>query len=312
MAGDRSVRVAKATCHPCLVIQPAVGETTRQSEEFSVRNPPDVISNIIDTLSTHVEVSAVALGGSRVVSGGDADSDYDVYVFVDAEVDLGLRRSLAERFDSAPEIGNSWFGPGDEWRDRTSGAAIDLMFWERQWFEERIRDVIELHMPSLGYTTSFWYTLRHAIPLFDRGGWLAEMRQLAATPYPDTLQRNIVAWNHPLLRTTRSSYRHQLELAVRRDDPVSMQHRVTALLASIFDIVFALNRALHPGEKRLLAHAAGLDAVPDDIDQRVRALIRAAADPDHANLLAAVDALCDTIDEAIRHNGLAHIIEREA
>ena len=81
-----------------------------------MRNPPDVISNIIDTLSTHAEVSAIALGGSRVVSREDADSDYDVYAFVDAEVDLDFRRRLAEQFDSAPEIGNTWFGPGESRR----------------------------------------------------------------------------------------------------------------------------------------------------------------------------------------------------
>ena len=272
---------------------------------------PESIRAAVGHLSTHPGVSAIALAGSRSGPHADDESDHDVYVYVDTAIPLALRRELAERFDPAPEIGNTWFGPGDEWTDRHSGTAIDLIYWDRKWFEREIRDVIERHRPSLGYSTALWHTLRHSVPLFDRDGWLASLRQLATTPYPDELRRAIVAWNHPLLRTTRSSHRHQIELAIRRDDPVSVQHRVTALLASVFDIVFALNGTLHPGEKRQLAHIARLgDGVPDQFEHQVRALIRATGAPGGSDVLVAIDALCDTIDDAIRHHGLWDAVDR--
>ncbi len=266
---------------------------------------PEAVRAIVDCFSARPEVAAIALGGSRSAHAPDGHSDYDIYVLVDGDVPHEVRRNLAERFDLAPEIGNRWFGEGDEWADRTSGTSIDLMYWDRNWFEKHIRDVIEYHRPSLGYSTAFWFTLRHATSLFDRDGWFARLQELAATPYPEQLRQAIVAWNYPLLRTSRSSYRHQIELAMRRDDPVSIQHRVTELLASVFDIVFALHRTLHPGEKRLLAHIADLgEGVTDVFERRVRELLLAASSPSNAEVLPAIDALCDEVDVMIRADRL--------
>ncbi|HEV2128200.1 MAG TPA: hypothetical protein VGR22_06250 [Thermomicrobiales bacterium] len=266
---------------------------------------PVVVTTVIDALAAHPAVTAITLGGSRATARDDQASDQDIEVFVDGEVPSALRRELALRFDPDPEIDNSQFGPTDEWSDRASGVAIDIAYFERDWFEGTIRDVIERHHPELGYTTAFWHTLRHARPMFDRAGWLAEMQTLAATPYPEALRRNVVAWNHPVLRDVRSSWRHQIELAVMRDDPVSVNHRVAALLASVFDIVFALTRTLHPGEKRLLTHVARLgDAVPPGFDAQVRALLCAAGNPEGNDMLAAVDAVCNTVDAMIEQHGL--------
>jgi hypothetical protein len=261
---------------------------------------PEAIRAIVEALSARPEVVAIALGGSRAAKHDDMESDYDLYAFVDAAVPRDMRAELAGRFDPAPEIGNVWFGETDEWADRRNGVAIDLMFWDRQGFERDLRRVIDEHRPSLGYSTAFWFTTRHATPLFDRDGWLVKLQDLAARPYPNALRRAIVDFNLPLLRTTRSSYRHQIELALRRDDPVSVQHRTTAFLASVFDIVFAAAGALHPGEKRLLSHLAALgDAVPAGLERHIRQLVEG------SDVLEAVDAICDEVDTMLLRQGLA-------
>lgn len=271
---------------------------------------PGMIEQIVDALAARPEVHAIALGGSRISSMADPESDYDIYVFLDGDVPLNVREPLASRFGPAPEIGNSWFGPGDEWTDAATGTSVDLMYWQRDDFERDLRGVIEGHRPSLGYSTSFWYTVRHATPLYDRDGCFVQLQLLATRPFPEALREAIVGWNHPLLRTKHSSWRRQIELAIARDDPVSVNHRVTALIQSATDIIFALHRALHPGEKHLLSHIAVLEGASRyGYESRIRALLRATADPVCDDLMGTVDALCDTIDVAVRDSGLAHLID---
>ncbi len=270
---------------------------------------PDVIQAIIESFARRPEVAAIALGGSRASDFSDAASDYDVSVYLDADIPLDDRRALAARFDPNPEIGNRWFGPCDEWTDRRSGVSIDLMYWERTAFERDLRAVIEEHRPALGYTTAFWRTVHRATPLFERDGWFAGLQDLAARPFPELLRRAIVGWNWPLLRTTHSSYQRQIELAIGRDDPVSVQHRLTALLASVFDLAFAVDRTLHPGEKRLLDHLARLEHGAR-LAPRIRAIIFP-GDGTGPDLWAALDALCDEVDDLIRTGGLGDLIENQ-
>ncbi|MEM8559794.1 MAG: DUF4037 domain-containing protein [Bacteroidota bacterium] len=136
--------------------------------------------------------------------------------------------------------------------------------------------------------------------LFDRDGWYAALHERAQPPYPEPLRRAIIAKNHPLLRTTTASFRYQLARAIERDDLVSINHRTAALLASLFDVLFALNREPHPGEKRLLTHAARLPLLPERFVASVRAVCAASA----AGRLAAVDALLDALDAVLVREGL--------
>lgn len=259
---------------------------------------PTPLRALVETLSARSEVVAIALGGSRASQQADNTSDYDVYVFMTSPVSHETRRNFALQFDPNPEIGNSWWGDEDAWQ--AESVDYDVSFWDAKTFEDNLHRIIERHQPSLGYSTSFWFTVRNALPLFDRNGWLAWLKTLAETPYPDELRNAIITLNAPVLRTAHASYRHQIEIAVERDDPVSVNHRVAALLASVFDILFALNRTLHPGEKRQLAWLASLgDAVPATVEHDIRELLVAAGHPALVHVMSAVDALCDDIEQMV-------------
>jgi hypothetical protein len=250
-------------------------------------------------------VEAVALAGSRTTAFLDGDSDIDLYVYTTADIPLDARSEIAAGSPKA-EIGNATWEPGDEWIDAETGTRMDVMYRHVRWIEEQLDRVLVQHQASVGYSTCFWYNVLHSHPLFDHTGWFAALQWSAQVRYPAGLRRAIVAKNYPLLRRNQSSYLHQVELAVKRKDPVSVNHRVTALLASYFDVLFAVNELPHPGEKRLLRHAAQCAHQPQDMVPHVLAMVEAVARPE-ADIGARIHRLVDGLDGLLRRKNLGEV-----
>jgi hypothetical protein len=242
------------------------------------------------------QVESVAMAGSRTSEFSDGDSDVDLYVYVTEDIRLDKRAEIATGAPRA-EIGNATWEPGDEWIDSETGIAVDIMYRHVRWIEEQLNRVLVRHEASVGYSTCFWYNVLNSQGLFDRSRWFEDLRRQAQQPYPAELKRAIITKNYRLLRDTQSSYLHQIELAMRRDDPVSVNHRVTALLASYFDVLFAFNEMPHPGEKRLLQHAARLPKRPPKIEEQVRVLMAAVSGHDVARR---VNELVNGLEEVMR------------
>jgi hypothetical protein len=140
--------------------------------------------------------------------------------------------------------------------------------------------------------------------LFDRKGWFAGLQQRAMQDYPEPLVQAIIAQNYPVLRQIPPSYLYQIGKAAARGDLVSLNHRTAALLASYFDILFAINRVPHPGEKRLIAQVETLCAKrPDNFREQVEAVLHASASGGQA-IVAAVNQLLDSLDVLLQTEGL--------
>jgi predicted nucleotidyltransferase len=231
---------------------------------------------VVDAMAAWPEVEAVALGGSRAAASADEGSDIDLYVYGAAPP--AVERRLALTAGARAEVDNRFFEPGDEWVDVSTGIHLDVMYRTPAWIEADLDRVLVRHEARVGYSTCFWDNVRTARPMFDRSGWYAALRGRAQASFPEALRRAIVAKNRPLLAAGLSSFAAQIEKAVARGDRVSANHRAAAFLASYFDILFALNRATHPGEKRLLEHVSHRCPIrPDDLDAAVGRLLGAAA-----------------------------------
>ncbi len=255
--------------------------------------------------STLPNVEAVALGGSQVGGCVDPDSDIDLYVYTSSAIPVGDRETIAAKLGATkPEIGGAAFWDvADAWSDPESGLKVEAVYWETSWIEKMLDRVLVKHRPGNGYSTSHWYTIRNSMCLYDKSGWFATLQERSRGESPEELRHAIIAWNHPVLGKISESYRDQIAMAVRRDDSVSVNHRLTELLASYFDIVFALNRALHPGEKRLLELAVEHCAkIPTNMRAQVEKVLRSASS-DHQTLIGAIDELIDGLDHLLLEEG---------
>ncbi len=257
-----------------------------------------VAQQVAGRFSSLPQVEAVALAGSRVSDFTDAESDVDLYVYGTEDISLETRAQIASGSPRV-EIGNTTWEPGDEWIDGATGISVDVMYRHVSWIEEQLDRVLMHHQASVGYSTCFWYNMVHSRALFDRSGWFAQLQQRANQKYPPELQRAVIAKNYPLLRSKQSSYLHQIELAVKRDDGVSVNHRVAALLASYFDVLFAVNELPHPGEKRLIQHAnTHCSKLPRDMEQQVIELLESVGQAGE-NTVAKVNALMNALDDVL-------------
>lgn len=247
-------------------------------------------------------VEAVALAGSAVTGVANPNSDIDVYVYTSREISREERDRLSSIDSRGREVIDYW-GPGDAWFDTQTGIEVDVIYWPCAWIEEQLSRTLDRYEAWAGYTTAFWHTVKISHALFDRNGFFAKLHEKAQTPYPDKLAKNIIQHNFPILRQIIPSYRHQIEKAVSRADWLSVNHRVTWLFASYFDIVFAVNRLPHMGEKRQIQAALKCSKLPKDFQANIEAVLRDAGKFD-ASILQSVDRLVDDLEAWLKAENL--------
>ena len=228
-----------------------------------------MIELIINEYKTFSQVRAIAFGGSGASNCNDSMSDIDTYVFVEHDIPLAEREKLVKKYSTKYEVGGEYFGSGDEFLVDKLGKQLDVMYWNTNWFEEAINNVWEKHYASNGYTTCFLYTLKNFDIKYDPTGWLKNLQDKLKTPYPEELQKNIIKRNMMLMKDKPfASYYEQIEKAVKRNDKNSVNHRISAFMSSYFDVIFAKNKLLHPGEKRLVQFAIkNCGILPDGFEE---------------------------------------------
>ncbi len=241
------------------------------------RNMPidKTFSAIINEFKCFSQVQAIAVGGSRKANTSDSKSDIDVYIFTDKEIPVEERLKIAQKYSSKYEVGSDYFGAGDEFFVDAINQQLDIMFFDKKWMEKEVDNVWIKHNPSNGYSTCFLFTLKNCEAVFDRNGWLSELKKRIDTPYPNELKKNIIKRNMMLLKDKPfSSYYDQIEKAIAREDYNSINHRIAAFMASYFDIIFANNELLHPGEKKLVNYAqTHCKILPEDFTGNINRLL---------------------------------------
>lgn len=215
-------------------------------------------------------VKAVCLGGSLTSGTQDLYSDIDLYIYYSEPVNLQNRQEIALSLGSHPIIGHHFWEEGDCWTHTASGIQVDIMYRSIHWIQDEISRVIDRHQSSMGYTTCICYNVQSSQVLFDRHRTFPPLQEKLEQGYPVALQKAIISKNYPVLLDFPFSLVHQIELAQKRKDALSINHRMTAFFAGYFDVLFALNGLFHPGEKRMLDYALqNCRYLPPHFDSRI-------------------------------------------
>ena len=221
------------------------------------------------------QVKAIAIGGSGTAKTSDNLSDIDIYVFVENDIPVSDREEFVKQYSSKYEAGGEYFGSGDEFFVDELNQQLDVMYWGVNWFNDIVENVWVKHYPSNGYTTAFLYTLNNFQIIYDTDNWLLNLQKSIKTEYPKELKENIIKRNMMLMHDKPfASYYEQIEKAIKRNDIVSINHRISAFLASYFDVIFAVNELLHPGEKRLIQYSLNnCKILPKDFEENIDELL---------------------------------------
>jgi hypothetical protein len=218
---------------------------------------------------------AVSLGGSVAVGLADEASDLDLHVYwadslPSAETRAARLRVIADP-DSVRTGLTSW---GLEDQFSVGSRAVELIY--RRW--EDIRDEVERAydpgLPGQGFTTAVLYSVARGRPLHDPSGALTMARERLVREFPEATRTAILQREIPLL----GFHLSQLRRAQQRDDIVYVQHVRCKVQVLFFDVLFALNRLYHPGEKRSLEHARRCLIRPVACEERWEHAVRLRAD----------------------------------
>lgn len=210
-----------------------------------------MVQDIFNEFAKFSQVRAMAVGGSRAVKRNDEFSDYDVYVYAAEEIPTKERLAILEPYCRSMVMDNH-YREHEDVCIMEDGTELNIIYRELDGFLEGIARVAEKYEPLDGCTTGMWHSLLTGRIAYDKGGFLGAAKEKYSMPYPQQLKDNIISHHMNLIKYSIPSFMTQMEKAMKRKDMVNINQCAQRFLDSYFDIVFALNEKLHPGEKRLV------------------------------------------------------------
>ncbi len=232
-----------------------------------------IFNKTIDLFQKFEEVDAIILGGSRASGKYDSTSDYDVYVYLNNALSIEKRKSALSQTCNYMGLGKTCWGADWDECILNNGIPIEVTYENINVTRQSLSNTLEKHIAWDGYTTCVCYVVFNSKVLYDPKGLYSDMVKRFTKPYPEQLRKNIVSANKELLNGITPSYLNQIEKAIKRNDVVSINHRLAAFTKSYFDILFALNRKFHPGEKRLIEFGTELcEWLPVDFETDLHSL----------------------------------------
>ena len=256
----------------------------------------NLLKKFLDEAIKTNDIDAIVLSGSKTSLINDEMSDYDIYIYSKEKVNIETRKNFIEKYSSYYELGNDYFEHGDEFI--IDDICFDFTYRDLSFAENEINYIWRECNSKIGYTTAFLYNIKNSKIIYDKDSKFQNIQNELNKEYPDKLKENIIKKNLAVMKDKKcASFFEQLEKAIKRKDIVSVNHRVSAILTSYFDILFALNKELHPGEKKLIKYVCKLcKLIPENFENDIANIINGGL---NENILDSVNSLIKNLKNII-------------
>jgi hypothetical protein len=256
-----------------------------------------ILEQIVAAVADLPGFAAISLGGSAATGLADESSDVDLHVYWRVPLATPDERAAAlTRVADAGSVAVEILDWGREDNLRVDGRAVELIYISLDELRAEVEQAYGAGLISEGYTTARLFYLANGRPLHDPTGELSLLRERLLAEYPEPTRRLLLQYHPALLRT----YLGHLRLAQSRGDLLMVQHRRYTVQMVFFNLLFALNRRYHPGEKRLLIHSLDCTLQPPNLTARWSRAARLAVD--HHDLAGALGSLVDDLCSLIEVN----------
>jgi hypothetical protein len=249
-----------------------------------------VLDDVVAAVADLPGFAAISLGGSAATGLADERSDLDLHIYWRAPLAAPAERAARlAQIAGADGVEVDILDWGREDHVRVDGRLVELVYVPLDELRAEIEQAYGAGLITEGYTTARLFYAANGLPLYDRAGELSALRERLMAAYPEPTRRLLLRYHPALLRV----YLGHLRLAQSRGDLLMVQHRRYTVQMVFFNLLFALNRRYHPGEKRLLIHSEHCTLQPADLADRWSHVARLAAND--SRLAQALGSLIDDL-----------------
>ncbi len=224
----------------------------------------------------------IALGGAHAKGVDDAESDLDIYIFTKDALNNTERARQATAFSSDITQLICWGQENPFEQCGTDfyykGTKVECWMRASAIINRAIADCREgiITRDYVTWTTTGFYNhvalsdLRVMKSVDDPTCLLARW-QTAIAEYPPKLREAIIKQHLPAARYWPSNFHYTS--AVERQDIIYTTGIVAQVAHNLIQVLFALNRAYFPGDKKLANALAHLERTPRDCAKRINRLL---------------------------------------
>ncbi len=233
---------------------------------------------------------AIALAGAHAKGVADAESDIDIFVFVDDLKPFDERKKIIKEFSDvggtpwvSEELNAPWGGSMDFFYAET---PIEVVVRYNSQIEKRINEcldgqfeIIPQTWTSNGYYSYIYLSeLSFIKPIWDPQGLINEYQKRIAS-YPPKLKKAIIDCFFSRANTWINNFHYAS--AIKREDLLFTSPIVLHTILDLIQVIFALNEVYFTGDKKLENALSNLNYCPIDLLGNVELLLSATRSEEH-------------------------------